>query len=192
MSIVKEAVDAAVEWWVAHAGAGAVHRDGTGSVLRAFVAGSIPGPTGGQLAAFGSELRERLYAALLPPAQPHHYHTILRTDYEPEGILADAATHAGIVSRHLPCKTVMWIKDDVVTVRHGYGAETYSVWSREGVHVLAPAPQTDHNPRAADALARAGDQSHAAIPAEPVSVQAARQSRAESDAMLNPSGGKSG
>lgn len=50
--------------------------------------------------------------------------SLLSTDYDPSGLLVEAAHEAGIPAScgPFPLKTVMWIDSGSVKVKHGYGA----------------------------------------------------------------------
>lgn len=52
---------------------------------------------------------------------------VVACDYQPGGVLFDAANLAGIDQRQFPIKTTMWIDPGAVTVRYGYGAEITTV-----------------------------------------------------------------
>ena len=57
----------------------------------------------------------------------------LATDYGTEGLLYDAAKHAGIKGTcpPFPMKTVMWVYVHKVQVRYGYGRNVETLWSAE-------------------------------------------------------------
>lgn len=63
------------------------------------------------------------------PAYQGRYLT-LGVDYGPDLMLSNAAATAGVrlTMTTLPWKTVMWVKPDQVTLRHGYGAPTQTLF----------------------------------------------------------------
>lgn len=65
---------------------------------------------------------------------------ILATDYGPVGLLADVAETVGVrpTCGPFPMKTVMWIEQGTVIVRHGYGAECKQIFPDD--------PQESTNP----------------------------------------------
>ena len=55
-----------------------------------------------------------------------HFHG-LHTDYDPDEILADSASKAGISDMNFPWKTHMWFRDGKVTVAYGYAAQPVEI-----------------------------------------------------------------
>jgi hypothetical protein len=51
------------------------------------------------------------------------YYVTLSVDYGPDELLYESAKEAEIDSNVFPCKTVMWIDQEKVTTRLGYGAQ---------------------------------------------------------------------
>lgn len=51
-----------------------------------------------------------------------HDAAVLSVDYGPDWVLGACAKRAGIPDYHFPIKTVMWLRADRATVRHGYDA----------------------------------------------------------------------
>jgi hypothetical protein len=101
-----KAVQAAVEWWVARA----LEKNKT-----------IPLEA---IAAFKLLLHAKVKAALA-----EHWHTTLKTDYYPEGKLAEAAFEAKINGSEFPTKTLMTIAPTEVLVRQNYSTSRSVVYS---------------------------------------------------------------
>lgn len=128
---------AAVEWWVA-----AIRAVGpeapeirsdmtTPEVTLALSAVSLHDAhisrnrvTEERLAAFAAELDRRLRHA-----DPGDAGVLLAVDYEPQGFLAEVADATGIDPSQFPRKTRMWVKDDHVVLRAGYGSRWRLIWS---------------------------------------------------------------
>ena len=115
----QEAIAAAVEWWanVLSNPAKFDNGDVLSGIFAAWAAKGLEPLSGSTLDAF----REALTATL---AESHPW--CLGTDYDPDGILREAALSAGIPKHELglrfPCKTMMWLEDGKVSVAHGYRA----------------------------------------------------------------------
>lgn len=89
-------------------------REGLANVVAVLKGGSQP-----------EDLVEKFEAALLRMLEEKGS-KLLSTDYDPSGLLVEAAREAGIPAScgPFPLKTVMWIEDKSVSVKHGYGAAT--------------------------------------------------------------------
>lgn len=56
-------------------------------------------------------------------------HVMLDVDYSPCHMLSEAATKAELPMTNFPVKTLMSVTDNMVSVRHGYGAKTEYLYS---------------------------------------------------------------
>ena len=70
------------------------------------------------LDAFGDEL----YKRLMDDSLSSYERKTLGVDYGPDKILAEAASSAGL-KMEFPYKTMMWVHDEYISVRYGYGAD---------------------------------------------------------------------
>jgi hypothetical protein len=129
----RAAITIAVDWWVNAIRGGAKQDNGDAmqSMLTAFVAAEIGPPTEYQIDVFRTKLNTFLVGLLLSPSTPRFHDRLLSVDYQPEGTLLAAANHANLSALHFPVKTVMWLKNDSIRVRHGYGASIQTLWGKE-------------------------------------------------------------
>lgn len=116
---VKELATAGASWWAGHFGSRAPKpRTGVGVVeASASLLSDVPPPTADQVAAFRVSLESGLIAAL---TKSSGWLTV-RTDYDPDALLAGAMEAAGLEADFgvlfLPWKTKMEFRDGQITVR---------------------------------------------------------------------------
>lgn len=87
-------------------------------------------PTEDALAKFEAELLRILLEAL--KTSPAGECVLLRVDYEPMGLLRQAATAAGIHSSQFTEKAGLWVHPDHVLAKPGYGLRPRLAWCAAG------------------------------------------------------------
>lgn len=126
MKLTKAQIEVAVAWWMDKLRApkfdtlGPHRRSDDPAALAEIMATVAPRPDPESIAAFGQALQHILEQWDKP------FPCILRVDYHPGLLLAQAAEEAGLDPGNItlfPWKTTMWLKTDgSVTVCYGYGA----------------------------------------------------------------------
>lgn len=128
--IIKTAIQAAAKWWADTIAGPPKFDNGDrsdagffGMGLATLLADKQPKPTEAQLANFKTELAEYIETSMQPGRMFD-----LFCDYHPARDLADIGLRNGISDALFPWKTCMWIRKGHVSVRHGYRAETLSIF----------------------------------------------------------------
>jgi len=130
--MLEDVAKVAAKWWADRIREGSKQETGdAGLNMRMALFGSMskkPEPSQIDL------LQENLMNRLI---QDHSGIVVLRVDYDPCEHLHLAATSAGIrVNNHtFPCKTTMWIENDKISVKFGYGARIEIIYPLEGCPV---------------------------------------------------------
>src|SRR5579884_3969582 len=125
--VMNQEIEAAVKWW------GDVLRshnpqhdngDGMHNFFATMLTNAVDKPTDEQVALFETALRNLIRSEAIREGLGDSRRSVtLSVDYGPDQIL-DEALKAGDINPHLvPCKTVMWIEVDHVSVRRGYRAK---------------------------------------------------------------------
>ena len=128
MTLSEFQIDAAANWWTE-----AIHqpqfktladaeKDDGAKIAQMMATISAPKKSAMQLERFRIALADALRRD-----QPSY----VSVDYNPDLILAEAASEAGFEPSMLafPWKTSMWLSNGEVRVRHGYGAEVVTIYA---------------------------------------------------------------
>ena len=127
-----ESVQVAIEWWVNKISHPKMFSNGDESDINqfaAFLASMFAYKmsrelTLEQIEIFKESLDEKISSEIVDKG-----FCVLRTDYEPQDVLAQAAASAGIDSALFPWKTYMNVTENSVKVRSAYGADSETIFS---------------------------------------------------------------
>lgn len=123
IGVHPDIITAAALWWSDRLRTRAKQDNGDpGLVLAVALLLAEERPSADQVDKFEQALLELLKAT--PGVE------VLSCDYGPEGLLAEAARHAGIAHHcpPFPMKTVMWISGRDVRVKYGYGTPVQTIY----------------------------------------------------------------
>lgn len=73
---------------------------------------------------------EKALAKLIKDELKTKNEVIVKVDYDPNELLLNAAKEAGISKTVFPWKTIVWVKDNKVTVRDGYNAKVEIIYQK--------------------------------------------------------------
>ncbi len=136
MSDGKREARTAAQWWADQLAANDPQRTGEAmhEAFADYARSKMERPSPEQVEVFRAHLEEAILQMLREPAsawdaalssgEPNRGGALrtVAVDYNPGGILKDAADAAGVKTRLLPVKTCMWINPGQVRVGHGYNA----------------------------------------------------------------------
>lgn len=125
----KETAQKAAKWWADQLRGFAKHDNGDDSETGVYGAMLMTILQGAEKAKQTPEQVDAFEVALADVLMKECPRWGFGTDYHPDHILEAAAEIAGLRlgMATLPIKTIMWIDDDKVTVKCGYGAPTEEI-----------------------------------------------------------------
>ncbi len=121
----KEISQKAAKWWADQLRGNAELDNGDNSINGAMASGLASMLQEAEKKKQSPELIDKFELELTNVIMEQERIWTIGVDYHPDGILQDAADRAGLSlgMTTLPWKTTMWIDEEKVSVRCGYGAE---------------------------------------------------------------------
>lgn len=130
MKFSHEIASAAADWWAEKISGGYHHDNGdysSSNVFAMFMADSLMKPvTENQFVTFKNVLVDWIVNRSKDHMFGNELH--LGSDYNPGPGLRDAIEAAGISEFNIPFKTSMWISENKIIVRAGYGAPPEEIY----------------------------------------------------------------
>lgn len=120
----KETAQKAAKWWADQLRGNAKLDNGDNSLTGAMTLGLAAMLQEAERQKQSPELVNKFELELTNVIMEQDRIWTIGVDYHPDGILQEAADRAGLPlgMTTLPWKTVMWIEEEKVSVRNGYGA----------------------------------------------------------------------